>query len=155
MRTSIKRVSGESSDGQLHQHERRVAGLEQLAHHAIALGGYVRMSPEERELPIEPIQNKKNNAFSQCSHVLRNALLLKVVRPRLFELRNLRTVKLGGSAVRTGRNETRFVLTEVKFQSRSSSGERGVQVASLAPIRAVRNLAICAKLFEIRGRSVI
>src|SRR5260370_630747 len=83
-----------------------------------------RMNPEECELRVEPIRDKENNAFCQCSHVLRRALLLKeVVTPGPFELRNLRTVKLGGSAVRTGRNETRFVLSEVKFQSRASSGE--------------------------------
>ena len=39
------------------------------------------------------------------------------------ELRNLRTLRPGGSAVRTERNETRFVLAKVKSQSRRSSGE--------------------------------
>ena len=93
------------------------------------------MNPEERELRIDPIQNKEDDAFCQCSHVLRSApLLKKVVTPRPFELRNLRTVKLGGSAVRTGRNETRFVLSEVKFQLRASSHEQAVQFARLAAI---------------------
>src|SRR5437588_4536366 len=36
--------------------------------------------------------------------------------------------RLEGSAVRTGRNETRFVLSEVKFQSRLSSGEPCAQL---------------------------
>ena len=39
------------------------------------------------------------------------------------ELRNLRTLKPGGSVVRTERNETRFVLAKVKSQSRPASGE--------------------------------
>ena len=39
------------------------------------------------------------------------------------ELRNLRTLGPGGSAVRTERNETRFVLAKVKSQSRPASGE--------------------------------
>jgi hypothetical protein len=39
------------------------------------------------------------------------------------ELRNLRTLKVGGSVVRTERNETRFVLAKVKSQSRPASGE--------------------------------
>ena len=39
------------------------------------------------------------------------------------ELRNLRTLRPGGSTVRTERNETRFVLAKVKSQSRHASGE--------------------------------
>lgn len=76
--------------------------------------------------------------------------MAKVARPRPFELRNLRTVKPRGSAVRTGGNETRFVLTEVKFQSRSSSRERVVQIANLATICAGLKLAICATVLRIR-----
>ena len=67
-----------------------------------------------------------------------------------FELRNLRTVKLGGSAVRTGRNETRFVLSEVKFQSGASSHERAVQFAALAPILSRRHVGKLPSFFEIR-----
>jgi hypothetical protein len=39
------------------------------------------------------------------------------------ELRNLRTLRPGGCAVRTERNETRFVLAKVKSQSHPASGE--------------------------------
>jgi len=76
--------------------------------------------------------------------------LKKIVTPRPFELRNLRTVKLGGSAVRTGRNETRFVLSEVKFQSRSSSRERAAQVARLALIPSRQQVGKLPSFFEIR-----
>ncbi len=74
----------------------------------------------------------------------------KVVTPRPFELRNLRTVKLGGSAVLTGRNETRFVLSEVKFQSRSSSRERAVQIARLTPIPSRQQVGKLPSFFEVR-----
>jgi hypothetical protein len=76
--------------------------------------------------------------------------LKKVVTPRPFELRNLRTLKLGGSAVRTGRNETRFVLSEVKFQLRSSSRERAVQFARLALIPIRQEVGKLPSFFEIR-----
>ena len=39
------------------------------------------------------------------------------------ELRNPRTLRPGGSTIRTNRNKTRFVLAKVKSQSRRSSGE--------------------------------
>src|ERR1700730_6759746 len=94
------------------------------------------MNPEERELRVEPVQYKKKKAFSQCAHFLGVLSFYKCENLLNFgpsELRNLRTLGPGGSAVRTGRNETRFVLAKVKFQSPSSSGERGHGYASSQP----------------------
>src|SRR2546430_17084737 len=99
------------------------------------------MNPEKRELRIEPIQHKEKKAFCQGAHVLGVVLSFrqkisnvrqKMSNASLSELRNLRTVELGGSAVRTGRNESRFVLPEVKFQWRLSS-EHVTQVVNLTP----------------------
>jgi len=47
----------------------------------------------------------------------------KIIESRSFGTAEPPNQWLGGSAVRTGRNETRFVLPEVNSQSRTSSGE--------------------------------
>src|SRR5258708_7930506 len=83
------------------------------------------MNPEESKLRIEPIQREEKKTFCECAHVLGvpSPLRQKLLNLGPSELRNLRTLGPGGSAVRTGRNETRLVLVEVKSQSPSSSGE--------------------------------
>src|SRR5205807_3790905 len=92
------------------------------------------MNPEESKLRVDPVQRKEKNTFSECAHVLGVLLLLrqKLLNLGPSEIRNLRTRWLRGSAVRTGRNETRLVLVEVKSQSRPSSGERRAEISQPA-----------------------
>ncbi|PYS22202.1 MAG: hypothetical protein DMF72_14680 [Acidobacteria bacterium] len=70
------------------------------------------MNPKQGKLRVEPIQREEEKAFCQR-----------------------------GFAVRTGRNETRFVLPKVKLQSRLSSGEAVTQMAICVtkPLRYLNN----------------
>ncbi len=71
------------------------------------------MNPNECELCVKPIQHKEKKTFCQCAH-----FFVEYFSPWCRKLLNLGpfgTAKppnrwLGGSAVRTGRNETRVLL---------------------------------------------
>ena len=83
------------------------------------------MNPNKRELCVKPIQPKEKKTFCESAHFsveVPISLVSKVVEPRPFGTAKPPNQWLGGSAVRTGRNESRFVLPEVNFQSHTSSG---------------------------------
>jgi hypothetical protein len=82
------------------------------------------VNPNECELCVKPIQHKEKKTFSECAHfcVVLLSLVSKIVEPRSCGTAKPPNHWPGGSAVRTGRNETRFVLPEVNFQSQTSSG---------------------------------
>src|SRR5882672_11844155 len=119
MRTAIKRIGRKGSDGEFDEQKGAVANRQQLAHQAIAFGGDICMNPEECELCVKPIQHKEKKTFCECAHFVWSTSLpmSKIVEPRTFGTAKPPNHWLGGSAIRTGRNETRFVLTELNFQS--------------------------------------
>ena len=68
MRATIKDISGEAADGEFENEKRPLAMLEQLRHECVAFGGDVQAHPKQRELGIEPVESKQEQAFRKCTH---------------------------------------------------------------------------------------
>ena len=68
MRAAIKYVSGEGADGEFENEKRHFAVREHARHERVAFGGEVQVDPEQRELGIEPVETKQQQAFEKCTH---------------------------------------------------------------------------------------
>ena len=103
MRAAIKNDGGEGADGQFESEKRHFAVREQASHKGVSLVGDVQVYPEQRELSVQPVQSKQQQAFGECAHL---KPLANVVEPRPYYARTPKRL-LGGSVVTGG---TRLVL---------------------------------------------
>ena len=63
MRATVKDVSSERADDKFDYEKRNLAVREHARHERVAFGGEVQVNPEQRELRIEPVQGKQEQAF--------------------------------------------------------------------------------------------
>ena len=68
MRAAVKYKSGERADSEFDNEKRDFTVFEHARHERVAFGGDVQVDPEQRELGIEPVQRKQQQAFEKCTH---------------------------------------------------------------------------------------
>ena len=68
MRAAVECVSGEAADSDFENEERKLAMLEESSHERIAFGSDVQAQPKQRELSVEPVETKQEQAFRKCTH---------------------------------------------------------------------------------------
>ena len=113
MCAAVEDVGGESAHGELGKQKRQVADLEQFVHQPVAFTGQTGANPEERQLGIDPIKRKQDQAFRQSAHlsgVLSFAQKVFTALPWNYETPTYHR----GSAVRTGET-IRFLTAPIKF----------------------------------------
>ena len=79
MRATVKNVSGEAADGEFENQKGQLAMLEQGSHEGVAFAGDVQAYPKNRELGVEPVQTKEEQAFGKCTHGFSAPTLFKLI----------------------------------------------------------------------------
>lgn len=79
MRATIEYVSRGSANGEFENEKRHFAVLEQSRHERVAFGGDVQTQPKERELGVEPVESKQEQAFGKCTHGFSVPTLFKLL----------------------------------------------------------------------------
>ena len=63
MSAPIERVSSEPANCELKNEERHFAVINHACHQAIAFSGNIRADPQQRQLSVEPVKSKQQQAF--------------------------------------------------------------------------------------------
>lgn len=79
MRATVEDVCGEAADGEFENEKRQLAMLEQASHERVAFAGDVQAQPKNRELGVEPVQTKEEQAFGKCTHGFSALTLFKLI----------------------------------------------------------------------------